>query len=252
MYPAVPMASGGVQPSGQPGQRHTGVVHGGIPRRPQRSPRRDWLLGGIVAGLAVLMMLLVANAFGDRAVDVATEPTPTPTSNVESSLVAFSQETPAPTPSPTPTPAPTPTPIPTPTSSPTPTPPPSPTARLTPTPSTSLTATPLPTAPPSTTPSTTPSTAPTTPTTPAYGLVIVEPVDGSTTTDHAIVIRGLTQPDATITRDVPMWFDEHTVADSAGRWSFIEPLNVGENTFTFRVGDDTATDVTITINYAPS
>lgn len=239
MYSAVPMASGGVQPSGQPGQRHTGVVHGGIPRRPVPRPRRDWLLGGIVAGLTILMMLLVANAFGGRPVEVAAAPTPTtdPTPVVESSLQVFYQETPAPTPSPTPSPTPTPTPQPTPT----------PTLSIAPTPS------PTPTATPTLRPTQTPSpTLPPTPTTPAYGLAIVEPVDGSTTSDRAIVIRGLTQPDATVTRDVPMWFDEHTVADSAGRWSFIEALNVGENTFTFRVGDDTATDVTISIFYSPS
>ena len=200
-------------------------------------PRRDWLLGGIVAGLTILMMLLVANAFGGRPVEVAAAPTPTtdPTPVVESSLQVFYQETPAPTPSPTPTPTPTPTLPPTPTPSPSPTPTPTPTLPPTPTPSPTL-----------------PPTSPPTPTTPAYGLTIVEPVDGSTTSDRAIVIRGLTQPNATITRDVPMWFDEHTVADSAGRWSFIEALNVGENTFTFRVGDDTATDVTISIFYSPS
>jgi hypothetical protein len=54
-----------------------------------------------------------------------------------------------------------------------------------------------------------------------------------------------------ITRVVPFWFDEHTTADSAGRWSFVEQLNPGENTFTFRVADDSATEATLTLYYSP-
>jgi hypothetical protein len=89
------------------------------------------------------------------------------------------------------------------------------------------------------------------PTAPAYGLVIVEPANGYMSLNRSLLIRGLAQPGATITRDVPMWFDEHTVADSEGRWSFIEGLNIGQNTFMFRVGDDTATEVTLTVYYLP-
>jgi hypothetical protein len=81
--------------------------------------------------------------------------------------------------------------------------------------------------------------------------VIGQPANGSTTRDNPVVISGLAQPGATITHDVPMWFDEHTTADGTGHWSFTEPLNVGENTFMFRVGDDTATEVTLTLYYAP-
>lgn len=81
--------------------------------------------------------------------------------------------------------------------------------------------------------------------------MILEPSDGTTTRDSSIVISGLAEPNATITRDVPLWFDEHAVADAAGQWSFTELLNIGENTFTFRVGDDTATAVTITVYYSP-
>ena len=84
-----------------------------------------------------------------------------------------------------------------------------------------------------------------------FGLVILEPADNATVTDHVLAIRGLTQPGATVTRDVPLWLDEHTVADSAGRWSFVEALNSGANTFTFRVGDDRATDVTLTVYLSP-
>ncbi len=80
---------------------------------------------------------------------------------------------------------------------------------------------------------------------------IADPADGTVATDRAIVIRGLAPPGSTVTRDVPQWFDEHTVADSAGRWSFAESLNDGANTFTFRIGDDRATDVQITVYYSP-
>lgn len=62
-----------------------------------------------------------------------------------------------------------------------------------------------------------------------------------------MVVRGLAPPGSTITRDVPFWFDEHTVADEGGRWSFALGLNVGENVFTFRVADDLSTAQTLTI-----
>ena len=76
---------------------------------------------------------------------------------------------------------------------------------------------------------------------------MLDPSDGVTTDENSVVISGVGPPNATITHDVPMWFDEHTVADPNGRWSFIEPLNVGENTFLFRVADDTSTQVTLTV-----
>jgi hypothetical protein len=84
------------------------------------------------------------------------------------------------------------------------------------------------------------------------GLVILDPADGAQTNSGSIVIDGMAPPNATVTHDVPMWFDEHTIADATGRWSFTEPLNAGENKFMFRVGDDTATEVTITVYYVPA
>jgi hypothetical protein len=81
--------------------------------------------------------------------------------------------------------------------------------------------------------------------------VILQPANGSTTSDHSVVISGLTQPNVTITHDIPNWFDEHTTADSEGRWSFTESLAEGQNTFKFRVADDMTTEVTLTIYYQP-
>lgn len=62
-------------------------------------------------------------------------------------------------------------------------------------------------------------------------------------------MRGLARPGATITRDIPFWFDEHTTADAAGRWSFAVELVAGENKLTFRVGDQAQTSQTVTVRY---
>ncbi len=86
------------------------------------------------------------------------------------------------------------------------------------------------------------------PTIPAVGLVIVDPVDRSATIERVVIVRGLASPGATITREIPMWFDEHTVADNAGRWSFVLQLAIGDNTFTFRVGDDLTTTRTLNVH----
>ena len=83
------------------------------------------------------------------------------------------------------------------------------------------------------------------------GLVILEPANGATTSERAIVVRGLARPGTVVTRDVPLWFDEHTTTDSTGHWSFIEQLNPGENSFTFRVADDRSTETTLVVYYTP-
>lgn len=82
--------------------------------------------------------------------------------------------------------------------------------------------------------------------------MVLDPANGTTTHSNSVVITGLAQPNTTVTRDVPLWFDEHTTADQDGHWSFVEPLNKGENTFMFRVADDTATEVTLTVYYSPA
>src|SRR4051794_29247420 len=109
MYAALPMASGGAQPTRPDGQRHSGVVHGGRSRSPTPQPRRDWLLGGLVAGVTVAAMLLVANVFAGRSTDVAdvsvASASPTPTTTT---LPIFVQESPNPTATPTPSPSATP------------------------------------------------------------------------------------------------------------------------------------------------
>ena len=239
--------------SAPPGQHHSGVVHGAHSKRPAPPPRRDWLLAGVVAGLTVITLVIVANVFGRSAPTVAVISSPSPSPTDISSLPVFVQETPNPTPtsSPSPTPSPTQPPTPTPTLAPTPspsptlppTPPPTPTPTLAPTPTASLPALPPPTP--------TPTLAPTPTQAPAEGFEILEPQDGATVHETSIQISGVAPPGATVTHDIPMWFDEHTIADGKGRWSFVENLAVGENKFMFRVGDDVASEVTITVFCAP-
>ena len=194
------------------GRRRSGVVRRShLARQRPSTARRDALALVGVGGLSVVVLLVVLSLLGGRSV---VSPSPTPT------RVAVASSTPTlkPTFSPEASPSPTPSPVPS----------PSPTASPTPTHS------PMPS-----------------PTPPPVGLVILEPDNGSTTSERAIAIRGLAAPGSVITRDVPLWFDEHTTADSAGHWSFVEPLNVGENSFTFRVADDRTTEITLIVYYRP-
>lgn len=199
----------------------------------------------------MIALIIVANVFAAKPTDVADVPTPSPSPSTVSSLPIFVQETPKP-PTATPGLTPTPTPLPptaSPTPSPTPTPSPSPSPM--PTPTRTLAPTLAPTAAPTLVP-TPPATLPPMPATPPpTGLVIIEPVDGSTTSSSSVVIEGFAQPGVTITHDIPNWFDEHTTADSQGRWMFTENLAQGQNTFKFRVADDMTTEVTVTVYYEP-
>jgi len=249
------MASGAPQPPPpQAGQQHSGVSHSARSRRLQSTPpRRDWLLGGLVAGLTVIALLIVVNVFGGRPTDVAntSSPSASPSASAISSLPVFVQDTPTPSPLPTATPSPTPTLLATPTPAQSPTLPPTVAPTLTPTPSPIQTATPTPTpiATPAITPSPSPTPAPTS--TPVVGLVITSPRDGATVSSSPVVIKGKAPPGSTITHDIPLGFDEHTTADAQGRWSFSESLAPGENKFVFRIGDDRSTEVTLTITFSP-
>jgi len=233
------MASMRREPGETARQRHAGVVRGRIPRRPP-TRRHDWLAAGIVAGITVLAVLLVLRGFAPAAPQVAVLP---PTDSAGITLPPYSQP-PAPTPTTAPTPiatiwaTPVPTPTPTPTPSPTPTPTPTPPPIPTPTALPVLTSIPA----PATTPMPTPAPS-------ATGLVIVDPLPDATVSNGFVIISGLAPAGAVITHDVPAWFDEHTVADRQGHWAFAEQLRDGENTFTFRIADDRATEVRLTVYY---
>jgi hypothetical protein len=79
--------------------------------------------------------------------------------------------------------------------------------------------------------------------------VITEPKDGTSVREAVVIVRGLAMPGVTVTRDIPLWFDEHTTADGAGQWSFAVRLEAGKNTLVFRIGDDEATARTLQLRY---
>jgi hypothetical protein len=206
--------------------------------------RRDWLaVAGICALGAATLAILAAFVGGNTG-------TPAPVTTATPTLVAeLSPFSPEPTQKPTAGPTPTPKPfVPTPSPSPTPSPTPVPTPTMSPTPAPTPRPTPAPTISPtfSFRPLPTPTTGQPLP---ASGLVILEPVDGAQIAERIVLVRGLAQPGSAVTRDVPMWFDEHTIADAAGRWSFAVNLSAGVNVLTFRVGDDASTATTLTLTY---
>lgn len=214
-------------PPFNPRRQRSGVVQRGALRRVRHAdPRRDWLGGVIVAVMAGIVLVALSGAFNgapDRSSSAAVAATPSGPAPPSASTPAVSAR---PTSSPIPTRPPTPSP--TPTRPPTPSPPPTP--RPTPTATPRPTSTRAPTQPPLT-----------------GGLVILEPADGAIVFDELIVVRGLAPPGVTITRDIPLWFDEHSVAGATGGWSFAVKLEAGENTLKFRLGDDIGTTRTLTV-----
>ncbi len=60
---------------------------------------------------------------------------------------------------------------------------------------------------------------------------------------------GVAPPGATITRDIPLWFDDHTTARPDGIWMLSVPLAQGENELAFRIGDDRSTEIRLFVTY---
>jgi hypothetical protein len=217
----------------------SGTINGRQLRRQQRQRPPVSLLPliGLLA-LALMAGLWVVNSLlpGDLAGLAATGATPTAAAAAPSVTPTLRPVlTRPPTAKPTDTPSPTPVPTPTllPTSAPTLAPPPIPS--------------PLPTLAPLPTTQPTPAE----PTPPVYGLLILDPADGSSVSGGGVTVDGLASPGAAITWDRPLWLDGHTTADVSGHWSFVIGLNPGTNVLTFRVGDDAATATSITVNYSP-
>jgi len=52
-------------------------------------------------------------------------------------------------------------------------------------------------------------------------------------------------------RDVPLFFDDQTVADQSGQWTLTVPLAPGENVLTFRIADDRSSAVVVRVFYEP-
>lgn len=110
----------------------------------------------------------------------------------------------------------------------------------------------VPTPTPSPTPTRSPSPAPSTEPTaePELGFAIDFPSDGESLTTRQINIIGTAPRGSTITHDVPMWFDEHTVTRSDGIWMMPISLSDGQNRLTFRIGDDRSTEIVVTVVYS--
>ncbi len=235
-------------------QRHTGTVRRGALRQPQHGApprsldvRAGWValvLALIVAAGALSWLLGIGEAGG---VEGAGSPTAGATlvaigGSASPSATEQGGRTAAPTPSESPTGSaePTPTSVPT----------PQPTARPTVT-STTVPPTSVPTAMPTLTPA--PTTDPTSEPTPqAGGLLIDFPVDGEVVRSQRINVIGTAPPGSTVTRDIPLWFDDHTTAGDDGLWMMPVDLAEGENRLTFRLGDDHSTVQVIVVTYRPA
>ncbi len=90
------------------------------------------------------------------------------------------------------------------------------------------------------------------PTPQLVGLVIDFPADGETVRSRNINIIGTAPPGATVTRDVPLWFDDHTIAGDDGLWMLPVELAEGENRLALRVGDDPTTAQVLLVTYQPA
>ena len=246
------MASGGVQPSGPPGQRHSGVVHGGLSRRPcpdSRAVTGCW--PGLVAGLTVITLVIVANVFAGRPPTVADDSdrfTQPQSSFVTPGLrpghantvaatdaIAFTQPDPsadADSPSDSDADAHS----------------PSDSNALGFADADSTDDNGAPTlAPPPTPPTATPTQAP------SESCASSSPADGSTTSDHSIVISRLRAAECQRSRTTFRLGSMNTPQPTTeGRWSFTEQLAIRARTRSeFRVADDRSTEIAITVYHAP-
>jgi hypothetical protein len=80
---------------------------------------------------------------------------------------------------------------------------------------------------------------------------IIFPADGELVRDQSFNVIGNGPPGATVTRDIPLWFDDHVVVREDGNWLMPITLGQGENVLRFRVGDDRATELVIRVIYQP-
>ena len=106
-----------------------------------------------------------------------------------------------------------------------------------------MTASPTPRPTPLLTPEATPG--------PETGIRIDFPADGETVVSRVINVIGTGPVGATITRDIPLWFDDHTTVRDDGLWMLRVELNEGSNELAFRIGDDRSTERRIVVTYAP-
>jgi hypothetical protein len=228
-----------------PARRRTGTVRrGDLPSGPPPATQRTgWALGAV---LLAAVALLVGWVLGGGGGSGSTAPPTATAPSVGATSVASAGRTPTiPVPSSTElavgvTPGATDRPVPT------------ATEQATPEPSEPAAATESAAPDPTERPTPTVTEPPTPEPTPMVGLAIDFPADGEVVTTRRINLIGTAAPGATITRDIPLWFDEHAVADEDGLWLLPVELSPGENRFLLRVGDDRSTERVIRVLYQPA
>lgn len=83
------------------------------------------------------------------------------------------------------------------------------------------------------------------------GLTIVFPTDGEVLRHGEFNVVGTGPPGATVTRDIPLWFDDHLIVRADGNWLMPVSLGEGENVLRFRIGDDRSTEWVVTVTFQP-
>jgi hypothetical protein len=83
-------------------------------------------------------------------------------------------------------------------------------------------------------------------------LGISYPTDRASVSTAQVVVSGTGPAGATVVRDISFAPDDHTVIDAQGAWSMPVDLNEGPNSLTFRLGDDKATAIMMTVYYTPA
>ena len=81
--------------------------------------------------------------------------------------------------------------------------------------------------------------------------MILYPSDGDVITVRDFNLVGNGPPGATVTRDVPMWFDDHVTVNEDGNWLMPVSIGDGESVFRLRIGDDRSTEQVVTVRYVP-
>ena len=95
-------------------------------------------------------------------------------------------------------------------------------------------------------------TAPPAPTPARMSWTINSPANGDKVGTASVAVAGAAPSGTRVVQDIPMAPDKDAVADGSGRWSILVSLKKGDNTLTFRVGDDKSTSRQWHITYDPS
>jgi len=103
------------------------------------------------------------------------------------------------------------------------------------------------------TPTIEPTPRPTSEPTPQLAALVIDfPADGEIVRSRDINIIGTAPPGATVTRDIPLWFDDHTIAGDDGLWMLPVELAEGQNRLALRLGDDPSTAQVLLVTYKPA